>query len=234
MANPPQGGDVVVDDDLLTPGAAADAAVCGQKFDTIEQQIAQLMYVPIEITSFSHNAGTREKGESVSGIELSWVLNKVPDYATVGGKAAPTTKTVSGYKLDGAISSTVSYELKVIDDENTEAKKSTTVYFYDGIYYGCAEEPDSVDSEFILSLTKKLSSAKNLSGLSVTGGEGKYFWFAYPASMKESIFNIGGFDYEYPSQTISFTNKFGRTIDYRVYKSTYPIPGSISVTVKDK
>ncbi|MBQ7875539.1 MAG: hypothetical protein IJ306_10390, partial [Oscillospiraceae bacterium] len=87
-------------------------------------------------------------------------------------------------------------------------------------------------SEFILSLAKKLSGGKNLT-VSATGGDGLYFFYAYPASMGESIFNIGGFDYEYEFETVSFTNAFGVEKDYNVYVSGQPITGNISVTVKE-
>lgn len=216
-------------------GSAADLSEVEERLLEAEKSIADILYVPIDVVSFSHNAGIKENGDSISSVVLTWKLNKVPEMLNVAGNELTPQKEGS-ITINEEVASQKTFSISVEDEREAIASKSTTVYFYDGIYYGCAEEPDSVDSEFILSLTKKLSSAKNLSGLSVTGGEGKYFWYAYPASMKESIFNIGGFDYEYAAQTISFTNgTVGKvTKNYRVYKSTFPIPGSISVTIKDK
>ena len=51
--------------------------------------------------------------------------------------------------------------------------------------------------------------------------------------MGNSIFNIGGFDYEFASQVIPFENKFGVIKDYIVYVSDYPMISDLSVTVKE-
>ena len=69
--------------------------------------------------------------------------------------------------------------------------------------------------------------------VSVSGGEGLYFFYAYPASLGDSIFNVGGFDYEFESETVSFENKFGVIKDYIVYVSDNPMLSNNSVTVKE-
>lgn len=230
--NPPQGGgDVPVDGTLSQSGQAADAAICGQKFSTIEEQLEELLYVPIEVTSFSHNAGTRENGDTVQDVKFSWKLNKEPTSVDIDGTGCGAVKEGSQILEDLNLKAGKTFRITASDGKKN-ATKSTTINFYDAVYYGFAQQPSSVDSAFILSLpNKELSSGKDKS-FSITGEENKYFWYAYRADLGESIFNIGGFDYEFEPRLVSFTNKFGVTKDYLVYRSTNPIGSRISVTVK--
>ncbi|MBQ7873766.1 MAG: hypothetical protein IJ306_01195, partial [Oscillospiraceae bacterium] len=162
----------------------------GDSLTDIKSDIADLKYVPIAVSSFSHNAGTRENGDTVSSVVLSWGLNKEPASVSVDGTAVDAVQNGS-VTVEEEIAAKRTFGLKATDERGATATKTATIYFYDGIYYGCAEKPDAVDSEFILSLAKKLSGGKNLT-VSATGGDGLYFFYAYPASMGESIFNIGG------------------------------------------
>lgn len=210
-------------------GGSADFTEFEERLSTVEEQIEGLLYVPIAISSFNHNAGTRENGDRISSVVLSWKLNKEPESVLIDGAAALAVKEGS-FARSGEISATKRIDISVSDGKTT-ATGNTTINFYDGIYYGCKEVPAEINSDFILSLTKKLASGKNQT-VTASGGEGKYFWYAYPKSMGTSIFNIGGFDYEYDLEEISFTNQFGVTKDYYVYKSGQPILSNVSVTVK--
>lgn len=224
-------GEVV--DELLSKIPDLEEASDGftKQLTVIEQEIADLKYEEISIVSFSHNAGTKENGDTASSVVLSWALNKEPASLTVGGETVTAAQSGS-HTLDESFTSTTTWNIKATDERSATAEKSTTLYFYDGVYYGTAEKPFAIDSTFILGLTKKLSAGKNLT-VSVTGGDGLYFFYAYPASLGTSKFNIGGFDYEYEKQTVAFTNKFDVTKDYYVYVSGQVIPDSISVTVKE-
>lgn len=201
-----------------------------ERLDAIESDIADLKYIAISVSSFGHNAGTKEKGDKVSSVVLSWVLNKEPVSLTVAGQTVTPAKSGSITVTD-EISETKTFSLLATDEREATATKNTTINFYDGIYYGTAAKPEEVDSEFILSLTKILASGKNRT-VNVNGGEGLYFFYAYPASLGTSIFNIGGFDYEFASETVSFENKFGVIKDYIVYVSDNPMLSDNSVTVK--
>ena len=208
-----------------------DLALSDERFEKIESDIADLKYIAISVSSFGHDAGTKEKGDKVSSVVLSWVLNKEPVSLTVAGQTVTPAKSGSITVTD-EISETKTFSLLATDERAATATKSTTINFYDGIYYGTAAKPDEVDSEFILSLTKILASGKNRT-VNVSGGEGLYFFYAYPASLGDSIFNVGGFDYEFESETVSFENKFGVIKDYIVYVSDNPMLSNNSVTVKE-
>lgn len=202
------------------------------RLETLEDQMADLLYTAIAISSFGHNAGTKEMGDTLTGVTLTWATNKAPTALTLDGEAldvALTSKALTGL----SITANKTWTLKATDEREAEATKTTTVSFQNGIYYGAKAVPETIDSAFIMGLGKKeLSGTKNRS-VSVTGGDGLYFWYAYPKRLGTSLFNIGGFDYEYELETVSFTNSFGYTEDYYVYRSGQYAPASLSVTVKN-
>lgn len=203
-----------------------------ERLTELEQQMADLQYEAISIGSFSHNAGTKEMGSTLTNVTLSWQTNKTPttlklDGVTLDAKA--TSTTLSGLQISG----NKTWTLKATDERGAEANKSTTVSFQNGIYYGTKAAPAAIDSAFITGLGKKeLSGTKNRT-VSVAGGDGLYFWYAYPKRLGTSLFNIGGFDYEYGLETVSFTNAYGYKEEYYVYRSGQYAPASLSVTVKN-
>lgn len=202
------------------------------RVETLESQVADLLYVPITISTFGHNAGTREMGDTVTALTLSWSTNKVPTALALNGEAIdPELTSMALSDLD--ITGNRTWTLQATDERGAKTVKNTTVSFYNGIYYGGAAQPEIIDSDFIMGLSRKeLSGTKNHT-ISISGGNGLYAWYAYPKRLGTSLFNIGGFDYEYELTTVSFTNKFGYTEDYYVYRSGQYAPASLSVTVKN-
>ncbi|MBR3962084.1 MAG: hypothetical protein IKK14_01005, partial [Oscillospiraceae bacterium] len=137
--------------------------------EAIEKDIADLKYFPIEILSFTNDAGTKENGDEVWNLMLSYSLNKAAEDLILDGESRGSTEgnttgwiisQSGGAQGEPIATATRTYTLEAVDERGTTAKKTTTINFYDGIYYGCTEEPAAVDSAFILSLTKKLSGGK--------------------------------------------------------------------------
>ncbi|MBQ7874266.1 MAG: hypothetical protein IJ306_03770, partial [Oscillospiraceae bacterium] len=176
-----------------------DLALSDERFEKIESDIADLKYVALEAVGLSVSPSVAENGDVVTAVTFSWEFNKVPVSITIGRESDPfgivevEPSQKGSYLIEGEFSAGGFLPFPIIaeDERGATVAVSVRLYFYDGIYYGCAAKPDAVDSEFILSLAKKLSGGKNLT-VSATGGDGLYFFYAYPASMGESIFNIGG------------------------------------------
>ena len=216
---------------LVKKGFGVDEGDYSERLSEVEKEIEDLKYVPISVSSFGHDAGAKENGDKVSCVVLSWELNKEPVSLTVAGQAVTPEK--SGFvTVNEDISETKTFDLVAADEREATAAKSVTLYFYDGVYYGTAAKPETVDSAFIKALSgKKLTGNKNQTA-EIDGGKGLYFFYAYPKTMGTSKFNIGGFDYEYEAETVSFENDFGIIKDYYVYVSGQPISSDVSVTVK--
>lgn len=209
-------------------------------------------YVNIAISGQKHGIGTQERGKVIDSVTVSWNVNRTPQ-----------SLTISGHGIDGTVALDVTAKSYAIPNkelgitwENTTNRKWTikavgergeangdvstattsAIAFQNGIYYGAAAIPEAIDSAFIMGLAnsggKVLSGEKNRT-VTITGGDGLYAWYAYPARLKPSLFNIGGFDYGYELTTVSFTNQFGYEENYYVYRSGQHAPASLSVTVKD-
>lgn len=196
-----------------------------------ENDIAELMYEAIDITAFSVTPSVAEKGSTVESVSFTWTINRDPETLTFDGTNIDSTlrkTTLTGL----AVTEKKTWKLQALDERYASDSMSATLSFYNGIYYGMAAAPATVDSEFIKALSGKVISGNAARTVNVTGGEGLYFWYAYPAALGAVKFNIGGFDYEYEAETVSFTNDYGVTENYYVYKSGQPILSSVSVTVK--
>lgn len=205
-----------------------------KRLETLEKQMGDLLYEAISITSFSHNAGTKEMGDTVKSVALSWATNKTPDTLTLDGETLDvtlTSKALSGLSITKDNGKT--WTLKATDERGAVSTKTASISFQNGIYYGAAAVPDTIDSAFVMALANKLLSGTKNRAVTIAGGDGLYAWYAYPKRLGTSLFNIGGFDYEYEVETVSFTNSFGYTEDYYVYRSGQYAPASLSVTVKN-
>lgn len=196
-----------------------------------ENDIAELMYEPIDITAFSVTPSVAEKGSTVENASFTWEINRDPKTLTFDGTNIDSTlrkTTLTGL----SVTKKKTWKLQALDERYASDSMDATLSFYNGIYYGMAAAPATVDSEFIKALGGKVISGNAARTVNVTGGEGLYLWYAYPASLGAVKFNIGGFDYEYDAETVPFTNDYGVTENYYVYKSGQPILSSVSVTVK--
>ena len=198
------------------------------------------LYQPIDITSFSSNVSTQEKGAKVESVTLSWNWNKTPASQTLKKGSDPysiaasdKTKTIS-FSGPAALTTNTTFTLTATDARSASDSQSTTIQFLNGRYYGIGNitDPDQCDNAFIQGLTKTLASSRTTS-FSVTAGSGQYIYFAIPSSFGTPSFFVGGFEGGFDLfKTFSYTNSSGYAESYTVYKSTNPNLGSTTVEVK--
>lgn len=202
-----------------------------QRIEVLEGQVADLMYKPMVIESFSNNVNTAEMGSTVTAVTLSWSYNKLPEAVTLDGatmEPGATGKAFTGL----SIRSNKTWTLKATDERGAEATKTTGISFLNGVYYGAAAAPSAIDSSFILSLTKTLRGTK-LSSFTVNAGAGQYIFYCVPKRFGTCSFTVGGFDGGFDlAATVSFTNGSGYTEDYYVYRSTNAGLGNTTVGVR--
>jgi hypothetical protein len=228
--------DKVAKDDLTQEvqemlGQSGSAELAG-KVATLEQQMANLLYTAISVTSFSNNAGTKEYGSTVSSVTLSWAINKTPTSLTLDGEALDVSvrsKTISGLSITKDKNKT--WKLVATDERGAKSEKTTTISFCNGVYYGVAEAQDTYDSEFVRGLTKNLRSSK-LSSITVTAGAGEYIYYCLPVRMGTCTFKVGGFEGGFELvNTFLFTNASGYTENYYIYKSVNANLGKTTVNI---
>lgn len=222
--------DVITDDETIigntitVPNSQSDST----QIEDILSRLSALEYVPIAINSFTNNIGTVELGTTINSITFSWSTNKTPTSLKIGTTeldASAKTYTLTGQSIE----SNTTYKLTATD-EKTHVEKTTAVSFVNGIYYGISEER-TIDSSFILKLTKSLQGSRSKT-FTVTAGSSQYIWYAVPTRYGTCTFNVGGFDGGFSLiDTVSFTNASNYTENYYVYRSDNANLGTQTVKV---
>lgn len=206
-----------------------EARVLGQEaLDAVSALRADIEYVPIDITSIRHGAGTVEIGKVLDSVEVSWSLNKEPASQTLNG----TDIDLDSRKVTvtGPFSGTTKFTLSVTDERDTKDTASTTVSFFNGVYYGALAVDAQIDSAAILGLTRKLQGGREITF--TVNAEGKRPVYAIPTSYKTPTFTIGGFTYEWTKvASVEFTNSSGHEELYDVWMHGQNVSGSITVVV---
>ena len=207
----------------------ADMVLTAPEIKKIMDDIAELKYVPIDITSITNNVGTKELGSSVDSVTISWTVNKEPMSQTVQGESVDVTersKTIPGPFTTGK-----SFTVTATDEKGKTDSESTSISFVNGVYYGVLEDGAEVDSNAILTLTRKLQSSKGLT-FTANAGATQRIVYALPTRYGTPNFKVGGFDGGFSLvKTFNFTNASGYTESYDVWMSDNVGLGSTNVTV---
>lgn len=225
---------IEVDDTLSKAGEAADAAVVGDKFAEVDEQIAKIIedinYVEIAIESFTNSVGSVvEIGRSLSHIVLSWVLNKAATALTLDGSAISVAEDST--TVAGPVTSTKTWTLVATDERGATASASTKINFYNGVYYGVGVASEVYDSDFILAFTRVLRGNK-LPQFEVTAGADEYIYYCLPADYGTCTFTVNGFTGGFELMaTIPFTNASGYEQSYNIYRSVNADLGDTLVNV---
>lgn len=209
------------------------------------------LYKAIAVNSLTMNKDSvYEIGTAVTGLDAAWVLNKpaaeqtiiVPEYAVtienIGADVRSTTELTgnaatqwNGVKTQEKTSGTLTVFLHVKDDRGADATKFGVVQWINGVYTGAAEAPATIDSAFILTLTKSLQGGKGKT-FTVNAATGAYIWYACSVSYGTPNFNVGGFDGGFSKvATLDYTNAVGYTEEYQVWRSDNAGLGSTTVKV---
>ena len=192
-----------------------------------ELKLEELLYKPIT-ASLSLSKTIVEIGDVITDLKATWSYNKTPIYQSFNGYVLDNS--IRSYDIPTAVSTNTTYKLEAKDNKTT-INKSVSINFYNGKYYGASPVPSTYDSDFIMSLNKTLTNNKNGS-FSVNCLANNYIYFAIPTRFGKPIFNVGGFEGGFDLvATISFTNKFGYTEDYNIYKSENENLGNTTVLI---
>lgn len=197
--------------------------------EAIQKLKQELSYEPIEILKLTATPNVAEIGSTVKTVVLNWELSKPATSLKLDNTDIDTSKsetTLTGLTLTNNKTFTL-----VATDEKAADSLTTQVNFYNGVYYGVSAIPSTYDSEFIKQLTKELQSSRN-NVISVTAGTNEYIYYCLPYSYGECTFVSGGFIGGFELvDTISFTNDYGHTEKYRIYRSTNSNLGNTTVDI---
>ncbi len=204
--------------------------------ETAEEVFDRLLFVDLEIESFTTPQTVFEIGQVISALTFTWGLNKQPTAQTITGTSvAPPTlvptersKTVAFSSL----SSNGTVTLTITDGANPPVTASINLAFKRGIFTGSAPIPGGgVDSAFVNTLSKALQTARQKT-FTVNLTTGVYAWVAVPVSYGIPTFKLNGFNGGMePVITVSVTNGYFYTENYYVSRSTNPSIGITTIEI---
>ena len=192
------------------------------------KMLDELLYKAITITSFNISKSIAELGEIVANLKLTWSYSKDPVLQKLDNNILENN--IREYIIDSDIVTNRTFRLEVNDGKIT-VNKTVAINFYNGRYYGVSNS-ETYDSAFILSLNKTLTNSRACN-FTVDCGIGQYIFFAIPTRFGTPAFSVGGFEGGFSLvNTLYYTNSFGYTESYDIYRSDYSGLGNTTVVVK--
>ena len=225
-------------------GASVSLDETNARVSALEEQIADMLYDPISLTSLDIEPKTKEIGEEVASVVLTWKLNRDPQKLTLNEEEIDVTlRQWESPDIDPPIThdnNQQTWTLVATGEKEGDVSEQETpkINFYYGVYYGALEDgalnsdDEEILSAAILGLTKKIQNSKNIE-FDVSTSDPMWPTFALPSRYTEPTkFNIGGLDYEWEKvKTFNFTNDPGYTESYDVWQHTRMLTGNIKVKV---
>lgn len=191
----------------------------------------------ILITSFSHDAGSREMGSTIKSLNLNWGLNRKPVTLTLNDEALDLnarSKHVDGLSVTMDKNTWPTWKLTATDNRNKVVSSSVSSFtFLNGVYYGAAAQPEVVDTSFVRGLLANpiLTSSKGRT-ITANAADGEYIWYCLPKRLGSCTFKVGGFEGGFAlADTIEFTNDSKYTESYYIYQSEESGLGNTTVGV---
>ena len=201
--------------------------ITADRLNNIERALDSLLYKAITISSFNISKSVAEFGETLANITLSWSFSKLPTYQRLDG--VELDLSLRSFVIEGPITSNKTFKMETSDGK-TAVSRTTGVTFYNGRYHGVSAE-GTYNSDFIMKLTKTLTNGRQ-NTFNVSCGDGQYVYFAIPTRFGTPTFSVGGFSGGFVKvSTLDFTNKFGYTEPYDIWKSENSNLGKIAVVV---
>ena len=220
------GGDIITDEKLNK--IELQLLKYANALNEHEAILQELLYVPISISSLSLSKSVVEIGDILSGLVVTWSYNK-EDIVSQKFNGLEVGIDDREYVETEDITSNKTYTLEVNDGKNT-VTKSATVKFLNGKYYGVAQE-GIYDNDFILSLNKEIVT-NGKGNITVNCDNGQYVYYAIPTRFDTPRFSVGGFVGGFVLvDTIAFTNIYGYTEDYEIWKSENSNLGLVTINV---
>lgn len=218
-------------------GASASIEETNEKIAELEAQVASIsnqLYKKIEILSFAPSPSKAEKGDSVNNLTLKWTTSKTPTAFDLTGSGEISigngSAQVTGEPDEFNMGNPGSWTLAVTDERDATVTKSTSIKFYDAVYFGSisadvAINDDTINRDVIPSLGKDIRGS--ISGSFVTTHESQRGIFICPVSYGKPQFKIGPTPLPYDWEKVNgetplvFANAHGYTNPggYNVWRS---------------
>lgn len=205
---------------------ADDVLLDGLAYANVQELAEALLYEVIVIQSFSAGATQYDLGRQLTALTFNWSLSKGIVSQTLTGPPEMTPVTLTAGQRSVSVSlanlsSNATFTLTVDDGTNT-VQSNFSIQFNNRNFFGDAVIPGTINSAFLLSLQSILKSNRSHSyNTEATGSQ--YNWYCFPTRYGTPTFYYNGFVGSFSKiQTLSFTNAYGYTEDYEIYRSDNP------------
>ena len=212
---------------------AADAWAVGARIGDLESRVLILEKPKVEISGLTCTPSAFQLGNTVTTVVLSWNYVNGANVVSqsINGTSIPLADRTYTFN-NQVITSTTEFTLTCVDIEGNSISKSVYLIAQPTIQYGSAVIPQEYDSTFLNSLNSQLYNGTDTS-VTITAPADRYSFICYPLryGTKHFLFNNleGGFAYQ---DTISYTNSYGYTENYYIFRSDYPSLGTIKIHIR--
>jgi hypothetical protein len=215
------------------PGALPDTypadqvTVTNVGFNNVQEVLDALLYVPVNITSFTTGTKTFETGRQLTSLTFTWAINKDVVSQTLTGppEMTPVVLTPEQRAITVTLAnlgSDATFTLQVNDGTQPDSS-NVSISFVTANYQGDALIPGVIDDAFIKSLSSKVLDANRLTSYTSDAVGSQHNWYVYPTRHGVATFFAGGFEGGYSNvAVVNFTNDYGFTEDVYVWRSDNP------------
>lgn len=200
-----------------------------EEYPTLEDVLNKLLYVPIAINNFTSNTDTViEKGRMVDTVIFRWNYNKEITEQKINETTINPNDRVFTYSDRFGTNKT--FTLSASDSINT-IQKNISFTFLNNIYWGVSDSLNFSENLIKRLDNKTLSNIKQRT-ITVLARELQYIYYAYPSSLGNVTFKVGGFEGGFEKVGyFNVVNSYGYSENYNLYKSVNYGLGSTTIEI---
>jgi hypothetical protein len=208
--------------------SAVDVPYSSLDYPNVAAALNYLLYVPLQLTSFTNTVGTVEIGQTVSSVTLNWVFNKDVTGQSINQGIGVLPVAQRSYADAGTWTANRTYTLSATDG-TTPVNGNTSISFSNKRYWGVSNQSTLNDAQ-IIALNGEFASSRSQSRTLTAAAE--YVYFAYPAAWGAATFTVNGLpNTAWTLTVISFTNASGYASSYNLYRSDNLLTGTYQIVV---
>lgn len=215
--------------------AHADLRKEMEKTDTrvasLEERVAELLYVAIAFTGGSSTPSEAEIGASVASVVLKWTTNKTPATLTLDGTALGTAETTR--TMAGPFTTNKTWALRATDERGAAATRTLSLTFKSKAYWGVGTATGGhITSAVVNGLSGQAFATGRGRTFTANAGAGQYIYYVFPKAWGTPTFKVGGFEGGFAlDREWVHVNASGGKVPYQAWRSTNAALGSTTVVV---
>lgn len=209
----------------------------GADVEDILRRLADLEYVPLDITGVSNSVGTVLAGTVINSLRISWTLVGVPVSQSIssGQELTADQRSITlgaeelvNVRAENGLSH--SFTVTARDARGKTDTGSTTVAFQNNVWWGSAIIPGAFDKAFVAGLQKAMTNTRKRT-FNMDDAEGYYTWYVCPVRLGACSFKSNGLPGGLSLvDTVEIENELGYSEKCNVYRSGFD--GQTGVTVE--